>query len=164
MVSLLFSPQSDSATKIGTPRGLDGSHNIIEADSSNTRDDLYVTGNNYALDMTLFQSWMNMADANGVFTMESTAKRAANRFQESIATNPNFYYGPFTGTIARNAGYIFAQRFFANYSSENPGGLLSKCFILASNLYTLTRHSSRYREEHIRGDWRWQQHGLSSGI
>lgn len=139
--SFVLFTYSDSVTKIGTPRGLDGSHNIIEADSSNTRDDIYVTGNNYALDMTLFLSWMDMVDANGVFTMESTAKRAANRFQDSIATNPNFYYGPFTGTIARNAGYIFAQRFFANYSSENPGGLLSKRFILTSNLYTLTRHS-----------------------
>lgn len=83
--------------------------------------------------MTLFQDWMNMADANGVFTMQTMATRAMNRFQESIATNPNFYYGPFTGTIARNAGYIFGQRFFANYSSENPDGLLSKLLLVDFN-------------------------------
>ncbi|KAI1858997.1 hypothetical protein JX265_004604 [Neoarthrinium moseri] len=39
---------------IGTPRGLDGSHNFIETDGSLTRDDLYVTGNAWDMNMTKF--------------------------------------------------------------------------------------------------------------
>ena len=109
----------------GEAQGLVGSHNFIEADSSNTRDDLYVTGNNHKLNMDKFMQWYSMSE-DGTFSMDLMAKRAKNRMDESIATNPNFYYGPFTGMIARNAGYIFAGRFFANYSSENPGGILSK--------------------------------------
>lgn len=110
---------------VGEPQGLIGSHNFIEADSSNTRDDLYVTGNNYALDMDKFMSWYNMS-VDGTFDMDLMAKRAKLRFEEAIQTNPNFYYGPVTGLIARNAGYIFPGRLFRNHSRENPEGILSK--------------------------------------
>lgn len=105
--------------------GLEGSHNFIEADSSNTRNDLYVTGNAHTLDMHKFMTWYNMS-TDGTFDMDLMAKRAANRFEESIKTNPNFYYGPVTGLIARNAGYIFSGRMFRNHSHENPEGTLSK--------------------------------------
>jgi hypothetical protein len=109
---------------LGTPRGLFGSHNIIEGDSSNTRNDLYQTGDASTMDLSLFESWYNMSSST--YSMDLMAERANLRFQQTKATDPNFYYGPFTGMIARNAGYIFAGRFFANHSAENPGGVLSK--------------------------------------
>ncbi|TQN63657.1 Dothistromin biosynthesis peroxidase dotB, partial [Colletotrichum shisoi] len=109
---------------LGTPRGLNGSHNIIEGDSSNTRADLYVTGDASTMVMDQFQSFYDMAgEGEGVYDFDLFVDRAAIRFNETIATNPNFYYGPFTGMIARNAGYFFACRLLANYSSENPTGL-----------------------------------------
>ena len=60
-------------------------------------------------------SWYNMS-TDGTFGMDIMAERAKNRFHESIETNPNFYYGPVTGLIARNAGYIFSGRLFRNHS------------------------------------------------
>lgn len=63
--------------------------------------------------------------SNGTFGMDLIAEFAKDRFYESIATNPNFYYGPVTGMIARNAGYMFTGRLFANYSTEYPDGALS---------------------------------------
>lgn len=125
----------------GEPRGLNGSHNIIEADSSNTRDDLYVTGDNTRLNLTQFIEWYQMADQdgnNGTFSMDLMAKRAKIRFEESIATNPNFYYGPFTGAIARNAGYIFPGRFFRNYSAENPEGVLSMSLLEIQSIRSMS--------------------------
>lgn len=113
---------------LGEPQGLIGSHNFIEADSSNTRDDLYVTGNSHALNMDKFMAWYNMS-TDGTFDMDLMAKRAKIRFDEAIQTNPNFYYGPVTGLIARNAGYIFSGRLFRNHSHENPDGVLSKCMV-----------------------------------
>lgn len=110
----------------GTPRGLIGSHNFIESDSSNTRDDLYVTGDCATLDLVLFAEWLNMSSGSiGDFSMEVMADRANFRFQQTKATNPYFYYGPYTGLVARNAGYIFAGRLFANYTQANPAGILS---------------------------------------
>ncbi|OBT43962.1 hypothetical protein VE00_04628 [Pseudogymnoascus sp. WSF 3629] len=112
---------------LGKPRGLVGSHNIIESDSSNTRNDLYVTGDNANLELNQFSEWFNMSnDAVGDFNIDVMAERANVRFQQSKATNPNFYYGPFTGMIARNAGFIFPTRMFANYSKENLSGSFTK--------------------------------------
>lgn len=109
----------------GEPQGLIGSHNFIEADSSNTRDDLYMTDNSHTLNMDKFMAWYNMS-TDGTFDMDLMAKRAKIRFDESVATNPDFYYGPVTGLIARNAGYMFSGRLFRNHSRENPEGVLSK--------------------------------------
>jgi hypothetical protein len=75
--------------------------------------------------MEKFMSWYNMS-VDGSFDMDLMAKRAKIRFEETIQTNPNFYYGPVTGLIARNAGYIFPGRLFRNHSRENPDGTLSK--------------------------------------
>ncbi|KAL1869626.1 hypothetical protein Daus18300_005481 [Diaporthe australafricana] len=110
---------------LGKPRGLVGSHNWIEGDSSNTRDDLYVTGDASTMNMTLFMMAYNGAEGD-VITMEDIGNRAAERFQESISINPYFYYGPYTGLVARNAGYAFAGRILSNHSSEFPGGQLTK--------------------------------------
>ncbi|KAI8168790.1 Dothistromin biosynthesis peroxidase dotB [Colletotrichum sp. SAR 10_70] len=111
---------------LGTPRGLNGSHNIIEGDSSLTRGDLYMTGDATTMVMDQFQTFYDMSSGEGDYNLDVFGARAAARFNETIATNPNFYYGPFTGMIARNAGYLFACRMFANHSAENPTGLLNK--------------------------------------
>jgi hypothetical protein len=90
-----------------------------------TRDDLYVTGDAWTLNLTLFQMAYDSVKGD-VFNMDDLAKRAAERFEESIGINPYFYYGPYTGLIARNAGIIFAGRFLSNHSKEFPqGGHLS---------------------------------------
>jgi hypothetical protein len=113
---------------VGTARGLVGSHNIIEGDSSNTRNDIYQTGDASALSLEKFTAWYKMSSSStGDYNMDLMAERASIRFQESKATNPNFYFGPFTGLVARNAGYVFAGRMFANHSRENPSGVLSQC-------------------------------------
>jgi hypothetical protein len=111
---------------LGTPRGLDGAHNWIESDSSNTRDDLYVTGDVSTMNMTLFLEAYNSSDSS-VLSMDDIGAHAAKRFQDSISVNPNFYYGPYTGMIARNSGYAFTGRILSNHTKENPmGGHLSK--------------------------------------
>lgn len=110
---------------LGTPRGLDGSHNWIEADSSNTRDDLYVTGDASTMNMDLFMEVYESMEKP--LSMEDIGNRAAERLGVSIATNPEFYYGPYTGFVVRNAGYAFAGRLLSNHSKEYPrGGQLGK--------------------------------------
>ncbi|CAJ2499721.1 Uu.00g025740.m01.CDS01 [Anthostomella pinea] len=105
---------------LGTPRGLDGAHNWIESDSSGTRDDLYVTGNSWTMNMTLFREVYDGID--GAMTLDDIGARAAQRFNESISINPWFYYGPYTGMVARNAGYVFIGRILSNHSAEYPRG------------------------------------------
>lgn len=78
------------------------------------------------MNMTLFMEVHDVIQEKGALTIEDIGNRAAERLDYSIATNPNFYYGPYTGFIARNAGYLFAGRLLSNHSVEYPlGGHLS---------------------------------------
>ncbi|KAJ5478289.1 hypothetical protein N7530_003798 [Penicillium desertorum] len=139
---------------LGEPQGLIGSHNFIEADSSNTRDDLYVTGNSWTLNMDKFMAWYNMS-TDGTYDMSLMAKRAKIRMDETIHTNPDFYYGPVTGLIARNAGYIFPGRLFRNHSAENPEGTLTKSHLRSFYGIYGPEHNLTYREgwERIPENW-----------
>ncbi|KAL4911775.1 hypothetical protein BDW62DRAFT_217021 [Aspergillus aurantiobrunneus] len=111
---------------LGEPQGLNGSHNFVESDSSNTRNDLYVTGDASTLNTTLFQEWYASFNDDGTFTMDMMADRAALRFHQSKASNPDFYYGPVTGLFARNAGFVFPLRMFSNNSADQPEGVLTQ--------------------------------------
>ena len=123
-IVLVFPHRIYSNYLVGEPQGIIGTHNFVEADSSNTRDDLYMTGNNYALSMTKFEEWYSMS-TDGTFNLNLMAELAKNRMEQTKQTNPNFYCGPVTGLLARNAGYIFPGRLLRNYSEENPEGVLS---------------------------------------
>jgi len=111
---------------LGTPRGLVGSHNFIESDSSNTREDLYLTGDAHHLNMSMFNEFYSMSNSTeGDYSFDIMGLRASKRWFESVTQNPNFYYGPLSGLIARNAGFAF-PRLFRNHSTENPEGTLTK--------------------------------------
>ncbi|RWA12535.1 heme-thiolate peroxidase [Xylaria grammica] len=140
---------------LGKPRGLEGSHNLIESDSSATRNDLYDTGNAHTMDMALFQKLLDVTEDEFI-TMDDLATRAVERFHESIATNPWFYYGPLTGTVARNAGYAFMGRFLSNHTKEYPlGGHLSKK-VLSSFFAVCEENGTQvYREGHERIPENW---------
>ncbi|KAG9664922.1 Cloroperoxidase, partial [Aureobasidium melanogenum] len=149
---------------LGTPRGLNGAHNWIESDSSNTRDDLYVTGDASTMNMTLFLEAYNSSD-DGVLTMDDIGARAAKRFQESISTNPNFYYGPYTGMIARNAGYAFTGRISSNHTKENPmGGHLTKDVF--ASFYAVYEENGRlvYRKGHEQIPANWYRRLIDYGL
>lgn len=105
---------------LGLPRGLEGSHNIIESDSSPTRGDLYNGGDAWTMDLAQFKILHDMFPEGESPAIDILAQRAATKFNESIHTNPNFYYGPFTGTVARNAGYLFIARLFSNHTAGGP--------------------------------------------
>jgi hypothetical protein len=110
----------------GTGQGLDFSHNAIEADSSPTRNDLFVTGDAATMNLTRFERLYDLVPAGETFTLDVMKDYAVMRFNESIGENPHFYYGPFTGAIARNAGFIFIARLLADHPDGNLEGTLSK--------------------------------------
>ncbi|KAF2729108.1 oxidase [Polyplosphaeria fusca] len=110
---------------LGKPRGLEGTHNFIESDASNTRDDLYMNGDAATMNMTRFMDLYNSMK-DGVLTFEDVGAQISKRFQESKAENPYFYSGPYTGIIARNAGYAFGSRLLSNHSKEFPLGQMTQ--------------------------------------
>lgn len=79
-----------------------------------------MTGDASTLDMELFTHIYNSID--GALSVEDMGDRAAARLQQSIETNPIFYYGPYTGFLVRNAGLAFAIRLLSNHTEEYPRG------------------------------------------
>ncbi|CAF9924653.1 hypothetical protein IMSHALPRED_006247 [Imshaugia aleurites] len=103
---------------LGTPSGLSGSHNNYEADTSATRGDLYVVGNDYLLQAAPEQY-------AALFPFRQT------QFNNSIATNPYFFYPQFAGVFVSPAGYAFPPRMMANHSAEYPSGYLDKASLMS---------------------------------
>lgn len=111
---------------LGEPRGLDGSHNFIETDGSLTRDDLYVTGNAWDMNMTKFLEVYAWGGVGAPLTFDDVGDVAAARWQEAVATNPYFWYGPLTGYLPRTGGFALTARTMSNYSEGSLDGIISK--------------------------------------
>ncbi|EME38257.1 hypothetical protein DOTSEDRAFT_75727 [Dothistroma septosporum NZE10] len=109
---------------LGRGNGLIGSHNKYESDVSPCKPDLYEYGNNYKTLTSQFQELINVSPG-GFVTLDSLTQHRSNRFDSSIAKNPYFFNGPFTGVLVQPAAYTFIFRFMANHSAANPIGELS---------------------------------------
>jgi hypothetical protein len=77
---------------LGQPQGISGSHNKYEGDASPTRGDLYVTGNDYDLVLSRFQQIYDAGKAKDEYDLELLTEQRHEMFQESIHTNPYFWY------------------------------------------------------------------------
>lgn len=113
---------------LGTPSGLSDSHNNYEADTSPTRGDLYVVGNDYLLQVDRFQEYYDALPENTPAPDQYAALfpfRQA-QFNNSVATNPDFFFPQFAGVFVSPAGYAFPPRMMANHSAEYPSGYLDK--------------------------------------
>jgi hypothetical protein len=151
---------------LGEPQGIDHSHNFIEADSSPTRDDLYVTGDPVTMNLTKFEMLYDMIEAqtSNQTTMDVMADFAKKRWDETISTNPYFYYGPVTGTIARNTGYCFIGNLFANHSAENPEGALTGEILKSFFAVSGDRSNFTYTKGYERLPENWYKVGLDFGL
>jgi len=86
---------------LGQPQGLSGSHNKFEGDSSPTRGDLYLTGNNFDLDLDRFQALYDLGKEKDNYDLQLlTDQRYAQR-QASIHENPYFFNAPFSGIVGQ---------------------------------------------------------------
>ncbi|KAL8948243.1 MAG: hypothetical protein Q9222_005554 [Ikaeria aurantiellina] len=111
-----------------TPSGLTGSHNNYEADTSSTRGDLYLTGNNDLLQIGLFQQYYDALLDNTPAPKQYSAlfPFRQSRFNTSIETNPYFFFPQFAGVLVAPAGYAFPPAMMANHSARYPEGYLDK--------------------------------------
>lgn len=89
----------------GSEPGLDG-HNKFEADTSLTRNDFFLdNGDDYTFNGTLFGM---MADTtNNNFDLNGLAEYRYQRYQQSLANNPNFYFGPLSLLLFGAASFLY---------------------------------------------------------
>ncbi|KAI4131366.1 MAG: hypothetical protein LQ338_001251 [Usnochroma carphineum] len=111
-----------------TPSGLTGSHNNYEGDTSATRGDLYVVGNDDLLQLDLFQQYYDALLDNTPAPQQYSALfpfRQA-RFNASIENNPYFFFPQFAGVMVAPAGFAFPPAMMSNKSAQYPEGYLDK--------------------------------------
>lgn len=127
-----------------TPSGLSGSHNNYEADTSPTRGDLYVVGNDYLLQVDRFQEYydalLESTPAPDQYAALFPFRQA--QFNNSIATNPYFFFPQFAGVLVSPAGYAFPPRMMANHSAEYPSGYLDKASFMS--FFAITGESGSF--------------------
>ena len=96
---------STSPALTGDEPGLDG-HNKFEADTSLTRNDYFLAnGDNFDFNGTLFGMMQDTCQGN--FDRDNLALYRYNRFQQSKAENPNFYFGPFSLLLFGAASFLY---------------------------------------------------------
>lgn len=75
----------------------------------------------------LYDLQSNVSDPSQVnFDIPLLTSFRVSRFQQSIANNPNFFNGVFSGIAIQPAAYQFIYRFMANKSEEYPEGRLDR--------------------------------------
>lgn len=88
----------------GSEPGLNG-HNKFEADSSLTRDDFFPDGDNYSFNGTLFGMMDDTCDS--FFDINGLSKFREERWIQSQAQNPNFFFGPLTLLLYGAASFLY---------------------------------------------------------
>lgn len=89
----------------GQEPGLDG-HNKFEADSSLSRNDFFLdNGNDFTFNGTLFG--MMTKTTGGLYNFEGMAEYRYQRYQQSLAENPNFFFGPLALLLYGAASFLY---------------------------------------------------------
>ena len=96
---------SSTGSLLGDEVGLDG-HNKFEGDTSLTRDDFFLAnGDDFDFNGTLFENMRS--SCNDLFNRDNLAAYRYERYQQSLATNPNFYFGPKSLLLFGAASFLY---------------------------------------------------------
>ncbi|EMC91914.1 hypothetical protein BAUCODRAFT_311020 [Baudoinia panamericana UAMH 10762] len=115
----------------GSEPGLDG-HNKFESDSSLTRDDFFThDGDNFSFNGTLFGMMDDTCQSN--FNREGLSVYRNQRWHQSQAENPNFYFGPLTLLLYGAASFLYELMPNGNHNYAPDLETISSFFGAAQN-------------------------------
>jgi hypothetical protein len=103
---------------LGSQPGLDA-HNKFESDTSLTRTDYFLNnGDDYTFNGTLFAEMKSFADrvSGGTYDRNSIAAYRSQRYDESVQTNPNFFFGPLSLLLFGAASFLY--ELFPSYGDK----------------------------------------------
>ncbi|KAF7852551.1 hypothetical protein EAF04_010952 [Stromatinia cepivora] len=146
----------------GQPQGISGSHNKYEADTSPTRPDLYLDRQSFNLEVDLFQKYYDAliegVDADAQY--QGLLNFRIDRFNNSIMTNPYFFYPPFAGVLVSPAGYNLPVRMMSNKSEEFPEGSLTRRDLMSFFAITGESGDFQYTPGHERIPDNWYKRAI----
>jgi len=103
---------------LGRQPGLNG-HNKFEGDTSLTRTDYFLNnGDNFSFNGSLFAEMKSFADtvSGGKFDLDALAAYRGKRYDESLATNGNFFFGPLSLLLYGAASFLY--ELFPSYGDK----------------------------------------------
>ncbi|KAI9755788.1 MAG: hypothetical protein M4579_004151 [Chaenotheca gracillima] len=122
-------PQTLLSPLLGAGDGLSGSHNKYEGDASVARGDYYLyNGDVETLRVERFQALYDLAKNDAVpnYNLDVLTQHRKYTFDDSVNTNPYFFWPPFAGAAVSNAAHTFIPALMSNHSAEYPNGILDK--------------------------------------
>lgn len=113
---------------LGQPQGIDA-HNIYEGDASIVRQDYYAPGANYdnvKVHLPYFQDLLDLGNndetpGKDIYNAELMLQHKANRWHQSVQTNPYFFNSAFGGLVVTTAAERFVAEFAANNTADENG-------------------------------------------
>ncbi|PWN51383.1 hypothetical protein IE53DRAFT_52592 [Violaceomyces palustris] len=110
------------------PKGINA-HNIYEGDASIVRQDYYAPGANHDnvhVYLPYFEDLLKLGgndatEGKDVYNAELMLQHKANRWHESVATNPLFFNSAFGGLVVTTAAERFVAEFAANNTADENG-------------------------------------------
>ena len=140
-----------------------GSHNKYESDASTTRGDLYVVGDNFKSQPKNFQTFHDSLIEGVPRTTQYTGftKHHIARYQDSVSSNPYFFYSPFGGLLVTPAGWSFPTQMMSNHSEAFPDGSLTGDILKSFFSYTGESGNFKYTLGHERIPDNWYRRPVS---
>ncbi|KZT36085.1 Cloroperoxidase [Sistotremastrum suecicum HHB10207 ss-3] len=114
---------------LGFEGGLN-THNTFEADASLARNDYYTSnGDDHTFNTTLFSMMTSTVSSTSslsspLYDLTGISLYRAHRWNQSVAENPNFYFGPKALLLYGAATFLYEL-----YPSDGPGGVPDKATI-----------------------------------
>ncbi|KAF9026033.1 Cloroperoxidase [Hymenopellis radicata] len=106
---------------LGSAKGLSGSHNKYESDSSPTRTDAYLNnGDATTVNNAQFLQLYNLDPDHANYDIDILKTFHSLRFDHSVQNNPHFFYAPLAGLVVVHAAFIFIPTFMSNYTENGP--------------------------------------------
>jgi hypothetical protein len=103
---------------IVAPEGGLNTHNTFESDTSLTRNDFFLAnGDNHSFNGTLFSMMSSVGNPTGMYDVTGMGNYRAQRWDQSQAENPNFFFGPKGLLLYAAASFLYEVYPSANGST-----------------------------------------------
>ncbi|KAG8786643.1 hypothetical protein FRC12_016428 [Ceratobasidium sp. 428] len=154
---------------LSAPKGLSGSHNKYEGDSSPGRGDAYLhNGDSSSLQIDNFKALYNLQPEgpSSNYNLDVLIQHRKQTLDFSIQNNPHFFYPQFSGLLVSQAAHTFIPAFMSNHSAQALDGVLTgdvlKSFFAVSGTGNNLTYNKGY--ERIPDNWYRRQIGNDYGI
>ncbi|QDS71386.1 hypothetical protein FKW77_002847 [Venturia effusa] len=151
------------------PLGLGSEHVAFESDSSPTRGDLYIRNSTDDVQQVVLENFAQLYEkqdvqcpGNANYDNTVMGLHRAERINESVARNPDFFLTPF-GALANGAAHHFIFELMANHTEEHPDGIMDPITLATTFAVEICDDRGDEEEEDgKKGGWEHSWHGRSN--